>query len=114
MLYIRPTCLKAYHAAVNNDPEANIPDWDAGTKTRTLVYSKPLDAPAVIRKLAGADTLKVVDTQVVSRQAGDGSIVISSDPIPEMAGANKFKAPVRMVFRAAESSSCEVGVLFVC
>ena len=106
---MRHACQKAYHAAINHDPEASIPDWDLDTRSRTLTYFKPLDAPAMIRKLAGADALRVVDTQSVSRQASpEGSILLSSNPIPEMPGANKFQAPVSMLYRRCADGSCEV------
>lgn len=109
LLNVRPACQKAYHTAINHDPEASIPDWDLDTRSRTLTYFKPLDAPAMIRKLAGADALRVVDIQSVSRQASpEGSILLTSNPIPEMPGANKFQAPVRMVYRRCADDSCEV------
>ncbi|KAK2080710.1 hypothetical protein QBZ16_000564 [Prototheca wickerhamii] len=115
LLSVRHACQKAYHAAINHDPEASIPDWDLDTRSRTLTYFKPLDAPAMIRKLAGADALRVVDTQSVSRQASpEGSILLSSNPIPEMPGANKFQAPVSMLYRRCAGGSCEVVGTVTC
>eukprot|EP00246_Nothoceros_aenigmaticus_P007381 TRINITY_DN21137_c0_g1_i1.p1 TRINITY_DN21137_c0_g1~~TRINITY_DN21137_c0_g1_i1.p1 ORF type:complete len:314 (+),score=55.72 TRINITY_DN21137_c0_g1_i1:198-1139(+) len=81
--------IKKYHKEVNEDPNAEVSSWSADGR-RSVRFSAPLNAPAVVNKLVGADSLKVTETQEYTRSGN--YFKITSDPVIENPGGERFSS----------------------
>jgi hypothetical protein len=84
--------LTRYHATVNGDASAQVPEFGREDHSRELVFSIPIQAPAMIMRLIGSERLQVVERQVVaySTRAGRDEIELVSKPRPQMPGGDSF------------------------
>ena len=84
--------LQRYHATVNGDASAQVPEFGREDYSRELVFSIPIQAPAMIMRLIGSERLQVVERQVVSysTRAGRDEIQLVSKPRPQMPGGDSF------------------------
>jgi hypothetical protein len=96
LIYLDTNLLKRFHSEVNLDDRASVPRW-AGDR-RTLRFSTPLDAPALIRRLVGTAVVHVVEEQVVRRLPG-GGVEIESNPEPQIPGAANFSSLATLAMR---------------
>ncbi|CAM6122635.1 unnamed protein product [Calypogeia fissa] len=98
--------VKRYHKEQNEDPDAEVSSWTDDC-SRTVKFAAPLDAPNVIRKVIGVDTLKVTEVQKYSRVGN--SFTVTSDPTVEH--PNGFRSRAEMVLYLAESGKgCAVSI----
>lgn len=54
-----------------------------------LSYTTPVDAPAVLKRMIGTEAIRVTEAQSLSSDAS-GAIIVSSVPVPDFAGADRF------------------------
>ena len=97
------TLLRRFHAEVNDDETADVPEWEGEghTRTRTLTFRTPFNAPAAISRMVGADAITVVETQTFCACPEDGSIRVESTPMPQIPGAANFASSAALTFRDA-------------
>jgi hypothetical protein len=67
--------LRHFHTTVNKDPHASVGEWVGDS--RVISFNAPVDAPGVIKRLVGSDTIRVVET-LRRAYAPDGSITLVS------------------------------------
>lgn len=79
--------VKKYHKEVNEDPDAEVSNWSADGR-RYVKFCAPLNAPAVVKKLVGSDSLEVTETQAYTRSGN--CFKITSDPVIQNPGGERF------------------------
>lgn len=98
--------VKRYHKEQNEDPCAEVSSWTDDC-CRTVKFAAPLNAPNLIKKVIGVDTLKVTEVQTYSRVGN--SFTVKSDPTVEH--PKGFNTRADMVLDLAESGKgCAVSI----
>jgi len=87
--------------------------WRAGR--REVELSLPVDLPAWLRRVVGADTLAIREEQRVARgAAAGGSITLTSRPTLEVFGGHLFQSPAEFRIAPWGAGACEVTVILRC
>jgi hypothetical protein len=92
VVYSDDSCIRRFHNKVNNDPSSECTAWQMLNRfsfQRTVTFHMPLNVPAMIKKIIGSDSLRVIETCKLEWK-GTESFVIISEPILDFPGANKF------------------------
>jgi len=106
LTYCSKDFLLEYHAVVNKDPDAVIPDFerhDSSMWSRVVEFTVPVKAPSIIMRMIGsASQLQVLETQCVTVVPADGGAVkevhIESKPRPQLGSIGEgFTSDVRVV-----------------
>lgn len=104
LTYCSKDFLRGYHAAVNNDPDAVIPNFerhDALLWKRVVEFTVPVKAPSIIMRLIGsASQLQVLEAQCVSivERGNANEIHIESTPRPQLGSiGDRFTSDARVV-----------------
>ncbi len=104
LTYCSKEFLQGYHAAVNNDPDAVIPDFerhDSIVWKRVVEFTVPVKAPSIIMRMIGsASQLQVLEAQCVSIVQGvdANEVHIESKPRPQLGSiGDGFTSDVRVV-----------------
>ena len=87
----------------------SIGEWAADQ--RTLSFTTPVDAPAMVKRMIGKDSMRVLETQR-RRFGADGSAAMTSLPEPDMPGGAKFATQAVLTFTNSGSNgsvACKVG-----
>ncbi|CAK9221345.1 unnamed protein product [Sphagnum jensenii] len=79
--------MRRYHKVVNEDPDAEISSWTADGK-RTVRFTAPLNAPALVRRFIGTDVLRISELQQYERCGN--CFTVKSDPVVEGAAGELF------------------------
>ncbi|CAM6028334.1 unnamed protein product [Sphagnum balticum] len=79
--------MRRYHKVVNEDPDAEISSWTADGK-RTVRFTAPLYAPALVRRFIGTDVLRISELQQYERCGN--CFTVKSDPVVEGAAGELF------------------------
>jgi hypothetical protein len=111
LVYVDRNFLRRFHSDVNHDDRASVPPWAGGR--RALRFRTPVDAPALIKRLIGADCVEVVEEQSFRRHLEDGSIEVTSSPVPQIPGAAQFASACRLLLRDTEGG-CRVEAAVRC
>jgi hypothetical protein len=91
--------MRCYHKEANDDPDADVTCWTAAGE-RTVSFSAPLNAPALVRKFVGSDVLKVKEIQQYERVGS--CFTIRSNPTSDAAAADVFSTKGYIVLSPAE------------
>lgn len=92
VVYSDDTCIRRFHSKVNKDPLSECTAWQMLSRVsfqRTVTFRMPLNVPAMIRKIIGSDSLRVIETCKLEWKGTD-SFVILSEPLLDFPGASKF------------------------
>ena len=103
LIYADTTFLKRFHSEVNQDGGASVPAWEHDR--RTLSFRTPVDAPLLIKRLVGANSVHVLEEQTQHRMP-DGSIVIESCPSPQIPGGAAFSSVATLALRDDPHEGC--------
>ena len=104
-IYLDASTCREYHAKENDCLDADVGPWVDGQ--RVVCFSTPLRAPAVIRKTLGMDVLRVRELSQAKSQP-DGSIVITSHPVVESPGGERFKTTAVTKIEPLADGGCQV------
>ena len=92
VVYSNDACLRRFHNKVNKDPSSECSAWQMLNRfafQRTVTFHMPLNVPAMIKKIIGSDSLRVIETCKLEWK-GSESFTITSEPLLDFPGANKF------------------------
>ena len=92
VVYSDDSCIRRFHSKVNKDPSSECTTWQMLNRfsfQRTVTFHMPLNVPAMIKKIIGSDSLRVIETCKLEWKGTD-SFVIISEPLLDFPGANKF------------------------
>lgn len=87
IIYLDSTIVRSFHANVNGDEKAAVPGWEGNR--RVVAFRSPVNAPAVLKSLIGAEFIDVQDTQTFQANE-NGTFRVESRPIPQIPGASNF------------------------
>lgn len=110
-IYRGNECTQRFHREVNNVDDAQLSAWEQGQ--RVVTYTMALDAPAFIKRVIGVDNAKVTETQTVTFHE-DANITLSSVPVPNIPGGDKFTSRVQTEICGGGSGSCLVKATVTC
>ena len=105
VIYLDASTCREYHAKENGCLGADVGPWVDGR--RVVSFSTPLRAPAVVRKTLGMDVLRVREHSQ-AETLPDGSIVITSHPVLESPGGERFKTTATTKIEPLEDGGCQV------
>ncbi|KAH9544135.1 hypothetical protein CY35_13G101800 [Sphagnum magellanicum] len=91
--------MRLYHKEANEDPDAEVTCWTAAGE-RTVCFSAPLNAPALVRKFVGSDVLRVTEIQQYERVGN--CFTVKSNPTSDAAAADVFSTKGRIVLSPTE------------
>ena len=107
LIYLDASTCREYHAKENNDPHADVGLWVDGT--RIVSFASPFKAPAMVKRTLGVETLRVREQSHAETQP-DGSIVITSLPIVDVPGGDRFKTRAVTRIDPRPEGGCQVPV----
>jgi hypothetical protein len=105
VIYLDASTCREYHAKQNECLDADIGPWVDGH--RVVCFSTPLRAPAMVRRTLGMDVLRVRE-QSQAETLPDGSMVITSHPVVESPGGERFKTTAVTRIEPLAHSGCQV------
>eukprot|EP00890_Picochlorum_soloecismus_P004126 jgi/Picsp_1/4714/NSC_02083-R1_hypothetical protein CHLNCDRAFT_137647 [Chlorella variabilis] len=109
-----PSFLRQYHESVNGDCDAQVPQW-VDNWQRQISFTMPINAPSIVMRLIGADTITVLESQRVRFDLEDGgSIRLESDPKPQIPGADRFSSVSCVQIRDCAEVGCMIEVEVSC
>ena len=110
-----PSFMRQYHESVNGDCDAQVPQW-VDNWQRQISFTMPINAPSVVMRLIGADTITVLESQKVSFDLEDGGTIrLESVPKPQIPGADRFSSVSCVQIRdCAGEDGCLVEVEVSC
>eukprot|EP00195_Chlamydomonas_chlamydogama_P010482 CAMPEP_0202899100 /NCGR_PEP_ID=MMETSP1392-20130828/7428_1 /ASSEMBLY_ACC=CAM_ASM_000868 /TAXON_ID=225041 /ORGANISM="Chlamydomonas chlamydogama, Strain SAG 11-48b" /LENGTH=333 /DNA_ID=CAMNT_0049585199 /DNA_START=111 /DNA_END=1115 /DNA_ORIENTATION=+ len=111
VVYGDATGFQKFHREITKDPNASITDWKNGQ--REVSFRMALNVPAMFKKVIGADTIGVVETQRITWH-GSSSFTVVSEPTLNFAAANKFTTKGQVTVSAGPGGSCQVECLMTC
>ena len=106
-VYQTGDCARRFHRDVNQVDDTEVTDWSAGQ--RVVIFTMRVNAPAFLKRIVGVDNAKVTETQTVTFRP-DGSISVSSVPVPNIPGGNKFTSRIDCLL-TANGPGCLVSCL---
>ncbi|KDD75992.1 hypothetical protein H632_c404p0 [Helicosporidium sp. ATCC 50920] len=82
-LYVDPSFARAFHLDVNGDASPTIPDWDLDR--RTVTFAAPVDAPAIVRRFLGTNSVRVhekqrLELEIDGEQLDSGGVDVGAVP----------------------------------
>lgn len=109
-----PSFLRQYHESVNGDCDAQVPQWEDNWQ-RQVSFTMPINAPSIVMRLIGADTITVLEGQKVSFDLEDGGTLrLESDPKPQIPGADRFSSVSCVQIKDCAEVGCLIEVEVSC
>ncbi|CAK9872951.1 unnamed protein product [Sphagnum jensenii] len=94
--------MRRYHKVVNEDPDAEISSWTADGK-RTVRFTAPLNAPALVRRFIGTDVLRISELQQYERCGN--CFTVKSDPVVEGAAGELFSTTGNVLLEPSKTGT---------
>ena len=105
VIYLNASTCREYHAKENDDPHAEVGPWVDGE--RLVCFNAPLRAPAVVKRTLGLEALRVREQSRAEHHA-DGSITITSHPVVDSLGGDRFKSTAVTRIEPQPEGGCQV------
>ncbi|KAI3433841.1 hypothetical protein D9Q98_003644 [Chlorella vulgaris] len=103
--------LRSFHRHVNGDPDASVGEWE--DDQRTVTFCTPVDAPGLIKRMLPQDTIQVVERQQRGCET-DGSLTLTSTPVPVVPGAAMFTTRAVLTFNDSGNGECQIHAMVTC
>ncbi|GFR51794.1 hypothetical protein Agub_g14253 [Astrephomene gubernaculifera] len=112
-IYGDDEALRAFHAAINKDPNAVSSPWGPDG-CRTVRFVMPMNVPAMLKKFIGKDAVPVVESQRLEWAPGRSAVTVTSEPALDFPGANKFTTAGSMTASNRPDGSCLLKAVVRC
>lgn len=115
LIYLDKAFTYRFHSDVNEDNDITCSNWTT-SNTRTVAFTVPSNAPALIQKFVGTGRISVVDQQRIMVSSDNSKITIESNPVPQISMASSFStiATIQISSLPSDPNSSIIQVCVTC